>query len=108
MWLVSDLTPADIDDPQPGTVIAGRIEADHLGEPFKLGRLMMMQVLEPHAPVSIGTLYILDDGEDVAIVRMQGESADLWVVDRFSGDGGLRRCALARRRWHPRAAITVQ
>jgi hypothetical protein len=24
MWLVSDLTPADIDDPQPGTVIAGR------------------------------------------------------------------------------------
>jgi hypothetical protein len=29
-------------------------------------------------------------------------------VDRFSGDGGSRRCALARRRWHLRAAITVQ
>jgi hypothetical protein len=28
---------ADIDDPQPGTVIAGRIESDHLGAPFKLG-----------------------------------------------------------------------
>jgi hypothetical protein len=27
MLLVADLTPADIDDPQPGTVIAGRIEA---------------------------------------------------------------------------------
>src|SRR5882757_8012521 len=92
MWLVSDLTPADIDDPQPGTVIAGRIEADHLGEPFKFGRLMMMQVLEPDAPVSIGTLYILDDGSDVAIVRLQGESPDLWIVDRFSGDGGFNRC----------------
>jgi hypothetical protein len=91
MWLVADLTPADIDDPQPGTVIAGRIEADHLGAPFNLG-----------------TLYILDDGSDVAIVRLQGESPDLWIVDRFSGDGGSHRCALARRRWLPRAAITVQ
>jgi hypothetical protein len=35
-------------------------------------------------------------------------SPDLWIVDRFSGDGGCRGCALARRRWHPRAAITVQ
>jgi hypothetical protein len=108
MWLVSDLTPADIDDPQPGTVIAGRIEADNLGEPFKLGALLVMQVLEPGASISTGTLYILDDGSDVAIVRLQGESPDLWIVDRFSGDGGSRRCALARRRWHPRAAITVQ
>ena len=108
MWLVSDFTPADIDDPQPGTVIAGRIEADHLGAPFKLGALLVMHVLEPAAQVSIGTLYILDDGSDVAIVRLQGESPDLWIVDGFSGDGGLHRCALARRRWHPRAAITVQ
>jgi hypothetical protein len=115
MWLVSGLTPADIDDPQPGTVIAGRIEADHLGEPFKLGRLIVMEVLEPDSSVAIGTLYILDDGSDilddgsdVAIVRMQGESPDLWIVDRFSGDGGSRRCALARRRWLPLAAITVQ
>ena len=46
MWLVSDLTPADIDDPQPGTVIAGRIEADNLGAPFKLGALLIMQVLD--------------------------------------------------------------
>jgi hypothetical protein len=67
-----------------------------------------MQVLEPDASVSIGTLYILDDGDDVAIVRMQAESADLWIVDQFSGDGGSRRCALARRRWLPRAALTVQ
>jgi hypothetical protein len=37
--------------------------------------------------VSIGALYILDDGSDVAIVRLQGESPDLWIVDRFSGDG---------------------
>ena len=108
MWLVSDLTPADIDDPQPGTVIAGRIEADHLGGPFKLGALLVMQVLDRDAPVSIGSLYILDDGSDVAIVRLQGESPDLWIVDRFSGDGGSHRCALARRRWQPRAAITVQ
>jgi hypothetical protein len=28
MWLVSDLTPADIDDPQPGAVFAGRIGLD--------------------------------------------------------------------------------
>ena len=45
MWLVADLTPADIDDPQPDTVIAGRIEADHLGEPFKVGALLIMRVL---------------------------------------------------------------
>jgi hypothetical protein len=108
MWLVSDLTPADIDDPRPGTVIAGRIEADHRGAPFKLGALLVMQVPEPAAQVSIGTLYILDDGSNVAVVRLQGKSPDLWIVDRFSGDGGSRRCALARRRWHPRAAITVQ
>jgi hypothetical protein len=107
MWLASGINAADIDDPRPGTVIAGRIE-DNLGAPFKLGCPMMMQVLEPDAPVSIGTLYILDDGSDVAIVRLQGESPDLWIVDRFSGDGGSRRCALARRRWHLRAAITIQ
>jgi hypothetical protein len=77
-------------------------------DPFTLGALLVMQVLEPAAPLSIGTLYILDDGSDVAIVRLQGESPDLWIVDRFSGDGGCRRCALARRRWHPRAAITIQ
>jgi hypothetical protein len=64
----------------------------------------MMRVLEPDAPVSIGALYILDDGSDVSIVQLKDESDDLWIVDRFSGDGG----ALARRRWHPRAAITVQ
>jgi hypothetical protein len=87
---------------------SGIIEADNLGAPFKLGCLMMVQVLEPDAPVSIGTLYIHDDGSDVAVVRMQDELADLWIVDRFSGDGGSRRCALARCRWHPRAAIRVQ
>jgi hypothetical protein len=54
-----------------------------------------------------GELYILDDGSDVAVVRLQDESPDLWIVDRFSGDGGSHRCALARRRWPPRAAITV-
>jgi hypothetical protein len=108
MWLVPDFTPADLDDPQPGTVIAGRIEAHHLGEPFKLGALLVMQVLEPAAQVSIGTLYILDDGSDVAIVRLQGQSADLWIVDSFSDDGTVRRRALARRRWHPRAAVTVR
>jgi hypothetical protein len=31
MWLVTGINAADVDDPQPGTVIAGRIEADHLG-----------------------------------------------------------------------------
>jgi hypothetical protein len=77
MWLVSDFTPADIDDPQPGAVIAGRIEADHLGAPFKLGALLVMQILGPADLVSTGTLYILDDGSDVAIVRLQGESPDL-------------------------------
>jgi hypothetical protein len=100
---------ADIDDPRPGTVIAGRIEADHLGEPFKLDALLIMQVLDPAAAaVSVDGLYILDDGGDVAIVRLQGESPDLWIVDRLSRKGGSRRCALARRRWHPRAALTVE
>jgi len=50
MWLVSDLTPADIDDPLPGTVIAGRIEADHLDPPFRLGALLVMQILRPADP----------------------------------------------------------
>ena len=108
MWLVADLTPADIDDPQPGTVIAGRIEADHLGAPFNLGALLIMQVLEPGAPVSIGALYILDDGSDVAIVRLQGESLDLWIVDRFSGGWRLAPLCSSPAPMHPRAAITVQ
>ena len=108
MWLVSDFTPADLDDPQPGTVIAGRIEAEHLGAPFTLGAMLFLQILRPVDPVSTGTLYILDDGSGVAVVRLQGESPDLWIVDRFSDDGTVHRCALARRRWHPRAAITVQ
>jgi altronate dehydratase len=67
MWLVSGIGAADIDDPQPGTVIAGRIEADNLGAPFKLGALIVMQVLDPAAQVSRGGLYILDDGSDVAM-----------------------------------------
>jgi hypothetical protein len=57
---------------------------------------------------AIGTLYILNDGSDVAIVRLQGESPDLWIVDRVLGDGDFHRCALARRRWLPRAAVMVQ
>jgi hypothetical protein len=107
MWHVSHHLLADIDDPEPGTVIAGRIEADHLGEPFRLGALLIMQVLEPDAQVSAGSLYILDDGEDAAIVRLQGESPDLWGVDEFMGDGAIRRRALYRRRWLPRASIIV-
>jgi hypothetical protein len=108
MWLVSGINAADFDDPKPGTVIAGRIAADHLGEPFKLGALLVMQVLERGAPLSIGGLYILDDGSDVAIVRLQGESPDLWIVDRFLDDGDCRRCALARRRWQPRALLMIK
>src|SRR5258708_23164289 len=48
------------------------------------------QCLRPplRAQVSIGTLYILDDGSDVALVLLQAESPDLWIVDRFSSDGG--------------------
>jgi len=57
MWLVSELTAAEWDDPQPGMLVASRIEADHLGEPFKLGALLIMQVLEPDAEVSIGTRW---------------------------------------------------
>ena len=108
MWLVSELTPADIDDPQPGTIIAGRIEADHLGEPFKLGALLVMQVLEPDAEVFGGLLYILDDGSDVAVVRMLGESADMLIVDQFTDTGTIRRRALGRRRWQPRALLMVK
>ncbi len=107
MWLVSGIDAADFDDPQPGTVIAGRIEADNLGAPFTLGTLLIMQVLEPDAQVSAGLLYILDDGSDVAIVRMQGESPDLWVVDEFTAIGPVHRRTLYRRRWLPRAAIVV-
>jgi hypothetical protein len=67
-----------------------------------------MQILEPAAQVSIGTLYILDDGEDIAIVRLQGESPDLWVVDQFrNGSATTRRRALARRRGQPRASLAV-
>ena len=108
MWLVSDLTPADIDDPQPGTIIAGRIEADHLGEPFKLGALLVMQVLEPDAEVFGGLLYILDDGSDVAVVRMLVASADMLIVDQFTDTGTIRRRALGRRRWQPRALLMVK
>ena len=107
MQLTEDITTADLSDPQPGQVFAGRLQAD-MGEPFRPGRVVALRVLAPGDPMMIGTLYILDDGSDVAILRLQGESPDLWIVDRFSGDGGSPRCALARRRWRPRAAITVQ
>ena len=70
MWLVSDLTPADIDDPQPGTVIAGRIEIDYVGAPFKLGALLVMQDFRPADLPTIGTPGYLDDGSDVAVVRL--------------------------------------
>jgi hypothetical protein len=43
-----------LDDPRPGTVIAGRIDADNLGAPFILSALLVMQVLGPEASVSIG------------------------------------------------------
>jgi hypothetical protein len=33
--------------------------------------------------------------------------ARLWIVDRFSADGGLRHCALARSRWPPRISLVV-
>jgi hypothetical protein len=76
--------------------LPAKIEAAHLGEPFKQGALLVMHVLELAAQVSIGTLYILDDCSDVAIERLQGESPDLWIVDRFSGNGGSRRCGNGR------------
>ena len=66
-----------------------------------------MQVLASDAPLPIGALYILDDGSDVAILRLRGESADLWVVEEFIGDGTVRRRARARRRWQPRALIAI-
>ena len=101
MWLASGINAADIDDPRPGTVIAGRIEADNLGAPFKLGCLMMMQVLEPEAPVSIGTLYILDDGGDVAIVRLQR------VARPLDSRSVLRRWRLAPLRPGPAPMATA-
>jgi hypothetical protein len=51
----------------PWRPAAVRLEADNLGAPFNLGALLVMQVLEPAARVSIGTLYVLDDGSDVAM-----------------------------------------
>ena len=108
MWLVSGINAADFDDPKPGAIIAGRIEADHLGEPFKLGALLVMQVLEPDAEVFGGLLYILDDGSDVAVVRILGESADMLIVDQFTDTGTIRRRTLGRRRWQPRALLMVK
>jgi hypothetical protein len=70
--------------------------------------LLLLQIIEPADPLSTGTLYILDDGKDGAVVCLLGQSPDIWIVDRFSDGGTVHRCALARRRWHPRAAITVQ
>ena len=53
-------------------------------------------------------LYILDDGSDVAVVLLQGESPDLWIVEvvkagRLPSDGPDlpvkgRRKSPARRR----------
>jgi hypothetical protein len=38
----------------------------------------------------------------------KAKSADLWVVEVFTGDGTVRRRTLYRRRWQPRALITAQ
>jgi hypothetical protein len=107
MLLIENFTTADLSDPQPGQVFAGRIEADLLGAPFRLGRLAVLRVVAPPDPIVIGCLYILNDGDDVAIVRIQGASPDLWVVDEFSGSAPCQRRALSRRRWQPRAFIVV-
>jgi hypothetical protein len=106
MLLIENFTTADLSDPQPGQVFAGRIEADLLGAPFRSGRLAILRVLAPTDPIVIGCLYVLDKRDDVAIVRIQGASPDLWVVDEFSGNAPYRR-ALSRRRWQPRASIVV-
>jgi len=60
---------------------------------------VVLRVPGPTDPVVIGCLYMLDDGDDVAVVRMQGESPDLWVVDEFSENAPCRRRTLSRRHW---------
>jgi hypothetical protein len=52
--------------------------------------------------------HILDDGSDIAIVRLQGESPDLWIVNRFSGDGGSRRCHPRHRLHAPQVAARAE
>jgi len=107
MWLLSEpLGQADIDNPKPGLIIAGNIGVD-LGSPFKASALVLMRVLGPDDAVEAGALYMLDDGDDVAIVRLLDQSTDLWVVEQFAAIGHHRRRSLSRKRWQPRAAISV-
>jgi hypothetical protein len=93
MWLVSGINAADIGRPSTGH---RHCRPDRRGQP---GRTVHTERPAGHASAGAGSvrldrpLYILDDGSDVAMVRLQGESPDLWIVDRFSGDGGSRRCA---------------
>jgi hypothetical protein len=41
-------------------------------------------------------------------VRMQDHSPDLLIVDQFTDAGTIRRRALGRRRWQPRALLMVK
>jgi hypothetical protein len=106
MWLV-EAEPANLDNPYPGEIFVARMGADHLGPPFRPGALVVMRVLGDGDSITAGALYILDDGDDVAIVRMLDHSADLWTVDEYLDGGACRRRCLSRKRWQPRALITV-
>jgi hypothetical protein len=105
--LLTEPTAAEMDNPEPGAVFAGRIEADHLGAPFRLGAMLTMLALAPGCP---GV-----DRHPLHSRRWHGRChcaharrvADLWIVDQFVGDGIVHRRALSRRRWQPRAAIAI-
>jgi hypothetical protein len=114
---LTDFTAADLREPKPGLFYAGRIEANLLGPPFQVGRLAVVHVLAPTDLIVPGMIYILVDGEAgedvvpeaaVSIVRIQGWTPDLWVVDQFSERAPCQRCSLFRRRWQPRASIDIK
>ena len=105
MSLTESFDVADISNPQPGQVYVERM-AETVG-PLGAGRLVALRVMASTDPVTVGGIYILDNGPDVAIVRMLGISPDEWHVEQFGADMPTRTHSLPRWEWFARASITV-
>lgn len=68
MSLIDGFDIADEADSQPGQVYAARVEHD--GGCFSRGSLVTIIVIGPQHVPELDRLYLLDNGREVAVVRM--------------------------------------
>jgi hypothetical protein len=106
MSLTSDFDPftSDGDDPLPGTVFAARTIGTG---PLPAGALVVMTVLAADHWPTAGTLYILDDGAEAAVVRASRISTAWIEGDEYLPDGTTAQRRFKRDQWSTRASLTI-